>query len=223
MHILFQNSDFIIVDKPHGIEFHSENGLVDQIRKVVPDALGVHRLDKDTSGLMIFALNKNSQSKISKLFETKHISKTYMAISDKKPKKKMGNIIGDLTKGRGGSYYLLKTKNNPSLTKFISKKDEDTHLRCFVLRPLNGKTHQLRVVLKSLGASIIGDDRYGNTASDRMYLHSYMLEFEYKNKKFKFEKYPDQGELFNRKSVYKTFEELLQSDDFKILNKKRDR
>lgn len=197
--LIFQNDDFLVVYKSEGQEFHGECGIVTQARKLFGHCLGVHRLDRDTSGLLLLAKNKETQSELSRLFSEKLVQKTYIAISDKKPKKKQGLIKGDMAKSRNGSYKLTRTSENPSITRFRSYGLADTRLS--ILRPATGKTHQLRVVMKSLASPIIGDKRYGGSESDRMYLHAYSIEFKYKNQTFIFEELPRSGDLFLEHSV----------------------
>lgn len=192
----FENTKFIIISKFPEVDFHGENGIVDCLRREFPEALGVHRLDKATSGIMVFAKSRDVQIKLSKNFELREVKKTYVAISDKKPAKKQGVVKGDLEKARGGSYKLTRSLVNPSYTKFKSFYNNDLGLRGFFLYPKTGKTHQLRVVLKSLGSSILGDKRYGGTCSDRMYLHAYSLEFSLDGERFEFFDYPVHGEKF---------------------------
>jgi tRNA pseudouridine32 synthase/23S rRNA pseudouridine746 synthase len=193
---IFENSQFIIVAKKSEIEFHGEGGIVEVLRRDYSEIHGVHRLDKATSGLMVFAKNKTVQASLSELFRYKKIEKTYIALSDKKPSKKQGMIKGDLEKTRNGSYKITRNTTNPSLTKFKSFFDKKMEIRGFFLFPFTGKTHQLRVALKSLGTPIIGDNRYGGTSADRMYLHAFSLKFEYNGELFHFTNYPDEGELF---------------------------
>ena len=190
--ILFENNDFIVVNKPCGIEFHGEQGILSKLRQTFPELYGVHRLDKETSGLMLFAKTKKSEQKLKELFSLKKAQKFYLALSVSKPKKKMGLIKGDLEKARGGSFKLCRSLKNPSQTKFISYSLSS--FRLFILRPLTGKTHQLRVVCQSLGASILGDQRYKGAQADRMYLHAFRLKFVYENKEYDFSSYEMTGE-----------------------------
>lgn len=193
---LFENKKFLIISKNPEIEFHGDDGIIALLRKDFSEIHGVHRLDKATSGLMVFAKDKNTQVELSKLFQSKEVEKMYMAISDKKPSKKQGLVKGDLEKSRNGSYKITRNLTNPSVTKFKSFFNPELGLRGFYLFPQTGKTHQLRVVLKSLGTPIIGDIRYGGSESDRMYLHAYFLKFQLKGDVFEFWNYPDSGNLF---------------------------
>ncbi len=180
--ILYEHEDFIVVHKPHGLLVHSNapsliKTLQSQLRlDAVPDP--VHRLDKDTSGVIVVSKKKSATSTLSKLFQSKQVSKQYIALSNCKPKKKQGKIVGDMEKSRNGSYKLLRTTSSPAITRFSSVLLNNRN-RLFFLSPLTGKTHQLRVALKSLSSPIIGDNRYGGKQADRMYLHAYAIEFTY--------------------------------------------
>ncbi len=182
LQVIYENKDFLIVSKPAGIEYHGDSGLVALIRQDNAQLIGVHRLDKDTTGAIIFAKNKEVASKLGLMFQNREISKTYIALAGNKPSKKQGMISGDIVKTRGGSYALKRSQDNPSITQFISKSLFDG-VRLYWLKPKTGRTHQLRVVLKSIGVPILGDKRYGGDLSDRMYLHAFKLEFDWKGEK----------------------------------------
>ncbi len=182
MQVIYENKDFLIVSKPAGIEYHGDSGLVALIRQDNAQLIGVHRLDRDTTGAIIFAKNKEVASKLGLMFQNREISKTYIALAGNKPSKKQGMISGDIVKTRGGSYTLKRSQDNPSITQFMSKSLFDG-VRLYWLIPKTGRTHQLRVVLKSLGVPILGDKRYGGDSSDRMYLHAFKLEFEWEGEK----------------------------------------
>lgn len=186
---------FVVVSKDSGISFHGE-GFVAKIKEDMGyELFPVHRIDKITSGLLIFAKTKEVADKLSKMFQNKTIDKTYLALSDQRPGKKQGQIKGDLKKTRNGSYKLLRSMDNPSMTSFHSSLLEDT-LRLFILSPITGRTHQLRVVMKSLGSPILGDMRYGGSESDRGYLHCYALKFNLDDISYSFQFFPDSGKKF---------------------------
>lgn len=225
--VVFQNSDFLVVNKPADLNFHSEKdegqtseldpqktapGLVVLVKQQLAlDALyPVHRLDKMTSGLVIFALNKNTAQAFQKLFETHLIQKYYLAVSDKKPKKKQGWVIGDMVAARRGSWKLVKTKQNPAKTQFLSFSIEPG-LRLYLVKPITGKTHQIRVALKSVGAPILGDVRYAeaNAAKqvDRGYLHAFAIQFTLNDQAYQFVLAPNDGQAFQKPACH----ELIQS------------
>lgn len=205
--IIYQTDDFIIIYKPCGISVHkdqSEIGLTTLLAEQlgIPQVWLVHRLDKVTSGLLILALNTESAAEFFRLFSEHHIQKTYLALSNQKPKKKQGLIVGDMQKARNGAWKLCQSKENPAITRFESVSCEP-NLRLFILKPQTGKTHQLRVAMKSLGSPILGDTLYGkNTENiDRTYLHAARLQFEFKGQAFDVFIPPKEGEWWHREGV----------------------
>jgi len=202
INILFENSDFLITLKKEGINFHSEEeaGFVVQVSQQLNISLfPVHRLDKMTSGLVIFAKSSEIAAVFGKMFENRDVEKYYLAISMRKPKKKQGWVKGDMASARRGDYKLLTTMENPAITQFISCALR-THERFFLIKPHTGKTHQIRVALKSLGSPIAGDDRYAQAdearKEERGYLHAYALRFNLNGEEFEFVVPPDEGERF---------------------------
>jgi tRNA pseudouridine32 synthase/23S rRNA pseudouridine746 synthase len=201
--IIFQNSNFIVFNKPAGMSFHSEDGagFVVQATELlgVEQLFSVHRLDKMTSGLIILAKSSEVANTLSKLFETRQIEKFYIAISLRKPKKKQGWVKADMAPARRGSYKLVSTMDNPAVTQFVSCALR-VHERLFLIKPHTGKTHQIRVALKSLGSPIAGDERYAFSEEalkeERGYLHAYALRFTYNEQEYSFICNPSFGERF---------------------------
>jgi tRNA pseudouridine32 synthase/23S rRNA pseudouridine746 synthase len=218
--IITQTDDFVVVAKNAGINFHDEeqqgSGLFSQVKKQIIKQSGatelypIHRLDKMTSGLVLFAKNLKSAQIFGKLFEEHSVEKYYLAISDKKPTKKQGLIKGDMAKSRRGMYKLLRTMDNPAITQFFSYPIADKQ-RLYLLRPHSGKTHQLRVALTSIGAPIIGDPLYNsNSVADRGYLHAYALRFSFLGTMYDFIHPSDEGEYYLSQSVRDKLAELDQ-------------
>ncbi|WP_226911437.1 pseudouridine synthase [Gallaecimonas mangrovi] len=171
---------FVIVDKTQAMSFHAEDGpgfFVSTEQALGCKLWPVHRLDKVTTGLIIFAKDSDAAAELGRLFEERQIKKCYLALSDKKPNKKQGLIKGDMSKARRGAWRLQRTTQNPAITRFDSSALGDGR-RLYRLWPQTGKTHQLRVAMKSLGAPILGDELYGGTAFSRVCLHAYGLYFE---------------------------------------------
>lgn len=204
--LVFQHQDFYIVNKPESVGFHDEKdegkGYFNQCCAHFSESLyPVHRLDKITSGLLILARNQQAATWFQKAFEEKLITKLYLALSVSKPKKKQGSIIGDMSKSRSSQWKLVKSKINPAISRFFSWGIENSELkglRLFLIKPETGKTHQIRVALKSLGSPILGDNLYGGTPSDRGYLHAYGLKFQYQEEPIEVYKLPNQGEWFKQ-------------------------
>jgi tRNA pseudouridine32 synthase/23S rRNA pseudouridine746 synthase len=232
--LVLETDDFIVVNKPVGIGMHGGNvDHIDTIISIAESTLKikrlwlVHRLDTATSGCIILGKSAESAAALSALFADKKIQKYYLALVSKKPKKKQGKIVGDMQKARNGSWKLVKEYKNPAITQFFSfpyesayKPQDDEYnspsrlreklngsLRLCMLKPHTGKTHQLRVALKSLGSPIVGDKRYKGCGADRMYLHAYALTFTFKEKLYNIRALPEEGELFNWQSIEHNFAE----------------
>jgi len=202
--IIYENEDFVLVNKPFGLSFHSEDGeglVVKLTRQLALEQLySAHRLDKMTSGLILFAKTSKIANALTKLFEKREVQKFYLAISTRKPKKKQGWIKGDMGQARRGSYKFLTTNDNPAITQFISSAGR-THERYFMIKPHTGKTHQIRVALKSIGSPIAGDIRYAAAEEakkeERGYLHAYALVFTLEGETYSFVCEPKEGERYN--------------------------
>jgi len=203
--LVFEHADFVLLNKAANVSFHSEDGagLVVQAAALLGYALyPVHRLDKVTSGLIIFARSAAAAAELSALFTTQNIQKYYLALSTGKNNKKQGWVKGDMAPARRGAYKLLSSHDNPAVSYFISagfaneQQALPARLRLYLIKPFTGKTHQIRVALKSVSAPILGDELYQADPSDRVYLHAYALCFHYKNQDWRFVCAPDFGQYF---------------------------
>ncbi|ODS11054.1 TIGR01621 family pseudouridine synthase [Vibrio scophthalmi] len=216
--ILFNHSDFLIINKHPDVSVHKDDGdtmLLQEVAKQSGDnqLFLVHRLDKMTSGLLILARHSQAASALSSLFAQRQVGKFYLAIGSKKPKKKQGLVRGDMVRSRRSSWMLLNSLENPAVTQFFSLAGEEGE-RLFLCKPHTGKTHQIRVALKSVGSAIVGDPIY-NVAShaDRGYLHAFALRFEYLGESFDFicdpRDYPQLGSKWLNSSVQAGIEQWL--------------
>lgn len=215
--IVDNNEHFMVINKPADLNFHDEGdlgaGIFNQLKSSLgyADNLGelypVHRLDKMTSGLLIFAKTLAAAKSFQTLFQQHEIEKYYLAISDCKPKKKQGLVKGDMEKSRRGSWKLMRTHKNPAITQFFSYSLGDAK-RLFLLKPHSGKTHQIRVAMNSLSSPIYGDKRYSFLSAnsvhkkdsapeiDRGYLHAFALRFNLFEKEYQYLLPPTAGSLF---------------------------
>lgn len=181
--VIRRTDDFVAISKAPGVSVHRDGdsrGLVETVAAELGYArlFLVHRLDRMTSGLLLLATSAECCAGLAGLFAQRRVEKYYLALSDRKPIKKQGLVRGDMERSRNGSWRLCRSVDDPAITHFFSRALAPG-LRLFVLRPGTGKTHQLRVAMKSLGAPVLGDDRYGGSAADRGYLHAYALRFEW--------------------------------------------
>jgi tRNA pseudouridine32 synthase/23S rRNA pseudouridine746 synthase len=196
-----ENEYFIVINKQAGINFHSEDGefgVVVAAEKFLNIKLySVHRLDKMTSGLLLLAKSSAIAHELALLFKTQKIQKFYLAISDKKPKKKQGLIKGGMEKSRRSMWKLTSQKENLAITQFFSFPLTEGK-RLFIVKPKTGKTHQIRVALKSISSAICGDHLYAEKQNQyqRGYLHAYQINFYLHGRSFKFRCLPQEGGLF---------------------------
>jgi len=182
------------------MSFHAESeglGVMQSLAVAYPNQafFPVHRLDKMTSGLLIVACHAKAASIFGKMFEEHEVEKRYLALSIRKPKKKQGTVSGGMQPSRRGQWKLTQESKNLAITQFFSSSFQG--LRVFMLRPLTGKTHQIRVALKSLGAPILGDLRYGGEVADRGYLHAFALRFNWQGEAKQYVCLPMFGQHFS--------------------------
>ncbi len=185
--IVYIDDNVIVIDKPCGVLTHAKGALCDEF--TVADFFRryttfntetnrpgiVHRLDRDTSGIMIGARNPETAVMLQKQFSDRKTKKTYYAVLEGIPKLERADV--DLPIGRNPlspSTFRVDSKGKPALTRYevIAAKD---NLSLVKLQPMTGRTHQLRVHMKYLNTPILGDRVYGKQ-SDRLYLHAFSLE-----------------------------------------------
>ena len=181
--ILYENDNFLIIDKWSGIASQGGSNItisIDTIIKNISKSYNlVHRLDKETSGLMIIAKNLQFTRFFGKLFKSQKLKKTYLAICDGVPKIKESYVdldinsnIDDKVIQTNTFYKVLSYNNKTSLIKF---------------KPKTGKKHQLRIVAKNLGCPIVGDQKYNLNQSrqwENLKLNAFKLEFDIEDNVF---------------------------------------
>ncbi|MEW9798183.1 TIGR01621 family pseudouridine synthase [Alteromonas sp. CYL-A6] len=214
--LLAEHQDFIIVNKPAGVPMHDrDEGIITRVRQAFGDGNWhlCHRLDTGTSGCLCLARNARAAAEIGRQFEEGKVSKYYLALTTAKPRKKQGTVRGDMKNRRDGKFILTPTLSNPAVTQFFSHSVRPG-LRGFIVRPLTGKTHQIRVALKSLGSPILGDDRYGGEMADRLHLHAWQLSFNYAGEQINAGCLPDSGAQFIHQDTRAWFTSLGSPDSY---------
>lgn len=198
LNIIYQDSDIIVVDKPAGMlsvpgKYDAPSVLSLLQRKMEDNIFPVHRLDMDTSGLMVFVRNKKAQRNLQRQFETHSIVKRYIALLERKPDSEQGTIslplspdmadrprqMVDYRHGKQAltHYRLCTSPSTPMRRQFLTVGDNLVELS-----PLTGRTHQLRVHCAhpdGLASPIVGDRLYGTTNHPRLCLHAEYLEFRH--------------------------------------------
>ena len=157
-----------------------DQGIVTRLKAQLnrSDLYLCHRLDTGTSGCLCLAKSPQAAAEVGELFASRQVVKFYLALSQHKPKKKQGSVIGDMKNRRGGQRILLKSTEKPAITQFFSHAAKPG-TRGFVVKPYSGQTHQIRVALKSVGEPILGDELYGGASADRLYLHAWQLHLPF--------------------------------------------
>lgn len=203
--VIDENIDLLVIYKYPGTSFHSESGepgLFEFCKQQqgLDQLFPVHRLDKVTSGLLVMAKTPAANQALTAAFRQREVEKYYLAISARKPLKKQGLIKGDMVASRRGAFKLLPTSENPAITQFFSKS-LGAGRRLFIVKPHTGKTHQIRVALKSIGSPIMGDLLYADTSTnsdcDRTYLHAYSIAFKLGEKNYRYTVTPREGVFFS--------------------------
>ena len=205
--ILFENSDFIILDKWAGIATQGGSKInisIDDIIKNISSKYNlVHRLDRETSGLLIIAKNLKTTKIFGKLFKEQLISKIYFAICQGTPKNKESEVELLIENKKD----LRKSSN--SLTRY---KVCQTNKNCSTLlfAPSTGKTHQIRLVAKHLGTPIVGDTKYNKMIknnTETLKLNACLLKFEVNSQHYEFStNLPDHFKKFMQKNNLKMIE-----------------
>ena len=212
INIVYEDEDLAIINKNAGMVVHPAHGhnsgtLVNAIMYHIKDLSGingkirpgiVHRLDKDTSGLIIIAKNDKSHLKLSNMFSTKEIKKTYLTIVKGKINKKSGRIVTNIGRNkldRKKMAVVDATNGKNAITNFevLAQNEKFSFVKVNIE---TGRTHQIRVHMKSINHVILGDSVYGTEDKNvkRQMLHAYKLEFlnPLDNKEYVFK-----GKLFN--------------------------
>ena len=180
-HILYKDQEKIIINKPPGIAVHggtqtslSIDDIKDELKFNLKESPRiVHRIDKETSGLLIIARTYKSSVYLSKKFKDKNIEKFYLAILNGIPKKTNGIIISK----------IKDKKNKDAVTKYIVLKKIKKRFSFVLLKPETGRKRQIREHCFELGCPILGDKKYfkkleqnKNIDSNKLFLHAYKLK-----------------------------------------------
>ncbi len=195
--IIFENEDLLVVNKPAGMVVHPSPGhdsgtLVHAALGHAPEMEGiggeerpgiVHRLDKDTSGLIVIAKNEQAHRWLQDQFRTRTVEKIYLALVDGKPPTPSGRVEAPI--GRNATHRKLMSvvpleKGRAAVSEYRTLESFPEHTLLEV-HPLTGRTHQIRVHLAFLGCPVVGDTVYGKKKADslgltRHFLHAYKLK-----------------------------------------------
>ncbi len=224
--IIHQDKDIIVINKPAGLKVHPSfaketdtliNGILSkfsEIENVSDSSSGsmlrpgiVHRLDQDTSGIIVVARNQKSFDELKKLFQTRKIIKKYLALVIGKIQNKKGTIKKPIAKSSSYKKQTIASrKTKTKIRKAVTEYEVIQEFADFSLveaSPKTGRTHQIRIHLFSLGNPVAGDKKYRLkkitklALPARQLLHAQKIAFELFSKKYSFEtKLPEDFQKF---------------------------
>ena len=197
--IIENNENFVVINKPAGIAVQSGTksfkNIVDTLRKTkyFEDSKPyiVHRLDKETSGILIVAKNREYAQLFTSLFRIRKIHKTYLAVAYGEVSAEIKVLEDDLV------LYENDRKIIQKATSYLKILKSNAEYSLLELRPITGRKHQLRKQLYNIGNSIIGDDKYYvkrseiSVKSKNLMLHAYEIKFMINNMKYNFRADPN--------------------------------
>lgn len=201
--IIFENDDLIVVNKPAGMVVHPAAGhasgtLVNAVLGYDPGMEGiggeerpglVHRLDKETSGLIVLAKNERAHNWLQEQFRLRKVEKTYLALVDGKPPTPVGRVEASI--GRDPSHrkkmaIMTPGKGRDAVSEYITLETFKEHT-LLEFHPHTGRTHQIRLHCEFLGCPIVGDSVYGKRKFtvdiNRHFLHAFRLKIILPNEK----------------------------------------
>jgi len=204
--VIYEDNDILVINKQKGIVVHPGNGnpdgtIVNAILSRCKDSLSgiggeirpgiVHRIDKDTSGIIIIAKNDNAHINISRQIQDRKVKKTYLALVRGNIKENEATInmpIGRSSKDRTKMAVSKKGKEAITHFKVLKRYKEYTYLE---IKIETGRTHQIRVHMSEIGFPVVGDFVYSNGKNPfgiiGQALHAYKLEFMHPSKNIKME------------------------------------
>jgi len=185
--IAYQDDTLLIVNKPSGLLATPGRGedkqdcLISRVQQAFPTAEIVHRLDMATSGLMLIALNKSMQREMSILFQQRQVHKIYIAVVEGIIESDEGSVdLPMMTDWPNRPLQMIDhEKGKAALTHYrVLERDVANNLTHVELKPMTGRTHQLRLHMQAMGHAIMGDNLYSSSAaSSRLLLHATSLKF----------------------------------------------
>ena len=193
--IIYEDENIVVINKPAGLLVHPAGNPKSQILNpktlidYFPDAKLAHRLDKDTSGLLLLAKNEKTYDWLKSQFSNRQITKKYIALVHGKLKDRKGIITKTISKSkkRGGSQTTTPIgKRREAITRYKVLKEFENYTSLEVT-PETGRTHQIRVHLASIGHPIAGDEKYKFKRQSipeglkRLFLHASYLKFSLPN------------------------------------------
>ena len=200
--VIYKDDNIIVLNNPSGWAVRGGpnpsrhvDGMLEALRFELNEKPKlVHRIDKDTSGVLVLARNRTWADRLTKAFREHTLSKTYLALVNSCPKNPAGEIKAPLEKC--GEKSLVSPDGKPAATVYKTLDEVGSKFALVEASPLTGRTHQIRAHMEYIGCPIVGDDKYFGgekrqkyaSIPDKLYLHAYKI---------------DLSALYNKKTVIK--------------------
>ena len=200
--VIYKDDNIIVLNKPSGLAVQGGtntsrhvDGMLEALRFELNEKPKlVHRIDKDTSGVLVLARNRTWADRLTKAFREHTLPKTYLALVNSCPKNPAGEIKAPLEKW--GQKSLVGPDGKPAATVYKTLDEVGSKFALVEASPLTGRTHQIRAHMEYIGCPIVGDDKYFGgekrqkyaSIPDKLYLHAYKI---------------DLSALYNKKTVIK--------------------
>jgi 23S rRNA pseudouridine955/2504/2580 synthase len=195
--LVFEDPSLLVIDKPSGVAVHGgsgvSHGVIEALRAARPEAKLlelVHRLDRDTSGLLVIAKKRSALVELHRMLRDGEVEKVYIAVVKGVPKEKHFDIKDALHKylnAKGERRVAVKEGGMEAVTR-VKVLGSKGNLSVLQLRLMTGRTHQIRVHLAHAGLPVLGDDKYGDFEFNRalarqgvkrLFLHARRLGFRH--------------------------------------------
>ena len=200
--VIYKDDNITVLNKPSGLAVQGGtntsrhvDGMLEALRFELNEKPKlVHRIDKDTSGVLVLARNRTWADRLTKAFREHTLPKTYLALVNSCPKNPAGEIKAPLEKC--GEKSLVSPDGKPAATVYKTLDEVGSKFALVEASPLTGRTHQIRAHMEYIGCPIVGDDKYFGgekrqkyaSIPDKLYLHAYKI---------------DLSALYNKKTVIK--------------------
>lgn len=190
--VLYEDEDLVAINKPAGLAVQGGSGITRHVDGMLDGLTGsngvrprlVHRLDRETSGVLLLARSAEVARRLAAVFSGRDIDKSYVAITAPAPKSDKGRIDAPLSKGYAGDdiekMHADEDAGKTAITDYaVLTRAADGAAALCAFHPLTGRTHQIRVHASISGFPLWGDRKYEAPAGDRFYLHARRLKLEH--------------------------------------------